>query len=89
MRKGYEKGGKIITPVRKMLGSDAYDSVSFYCESEDHAESIRVAALMLKYRHRYDIHTKRSGTVLTVYRGEKDGYIRPMSVRLERTRRDA
>ena len=70
MKKGELKGGKIATPVRDMLASDIYNGVVFRCNDERAAETVRMAALMLKKRNGYDIRTTRRNNNMVVYKGE-------------------
>jgi len=71
MRAGQQSGGKVATPVRDMLESLEYNSVIFHCEDDEHAETIRMDALMLRWRYRYPYKTSRKGNRVIVY---KDGY---------------
>ena len=71
MKKGQLKGGKIATPVRDMLSSEVYNGVVFHCEDNQHAETTRLAALILRGRNNYTFNTHRNGKDLIVY---KDGW---------------
>lgn len=62
------KGGKVATPIREMLGSLMHNCVEFSCEDDEHAETIRMDALMLARRNNYDISTHRYGSTLMVYK---------------------
>ncbi len=62
------RGGKLATPIRDMLMSPEYNGVVFHCEDKKHAESSRYAALMLKWRYKYDLKTARRGSDLIVYK---------------------
>ena len=71
MRPGQLVGGKVATPIREMLADISYNCVNFHCEDPEHAETIRLDALMLAKRNNYDLCTHRNGKDLIVY---KEGY---------------
>lgn len=69
MKKGELRGGKIATPIRKMLDSELYNGVIFRHDDVRAAETTRMAALMLRNRNNYDIHTTKRGNDIVVYKG--------------------
>lgn len=88
LRSGQIVGGKIATPVREMLSSRTYNGVIFQCESPEHAETTRTAALTLKLRNDYDIKTSRKGSNLIVYKDNGIDYPHMFRVDIPKEHRD-
>lgn len=69
MKKGELRGGKIATPIRTMLDSEIYNGVVFHCDDDGAAETVRMAALMLRRRNNYTYRTTKRKNGLVVYKG--------------------
>lgn len=65
------RGGKIADPIREMLKSDDYNGVIFRCDDAEQAETVRMAALMLRWRNKYPFKTSVRDSKAIVY---KEGY---------------
>ena len=54
MRKGSHPGGKVSSPIRELVKTNKHSKVIFICEDEDRAESVRLSALAVRRRNKYD-----------------------------------
>lgn len=72
-----EIGGKIVTPLRRMMrGEDAVDEITFHCADHQHAVRTQISILTAKRRNNYDFirtHLNKDNVVVFLNRPKHNG----------------